>query len=98
MRYPNHYVWFVFLASLDIMLTWIILLLDGRELNPLADAVIRHLSLPGLVGFKFCLVVGVVVVAEVVGRRNNKAGRKLAEWFVAISAIPVVVALVQLLA
>ena len=97
MRYPNAYVWFVFLSSLDIMLTWLILSLDGLELNPLANAVVAHVGLPGMVGFKFCLAILVVVMAEVIGRRRDRAGRKLAEWAVAITTIPVVLALVQLI-
>ena len=48
------------------------------------------------VGFKFCLVVFVVVMAEWIGRRSDRAGRKLAEWSVAVTSIPVVLALVQL--
>ena len=96
MRYPNAYVWFVFLSALDILLSWLILSLNGVELNPLADAVVSHVGLPGMVGFKFGLVVLVVVMAEVIGRRRDRVGRKLAEWAVAITAIPVVLALVQL--
>ena len=97
MRYPNAYVWFVFLSALDIMLTWLILGLSGVELNPIANAVVAHVGLPGMVGFKFGLVILVVVMAEVIGRGRDRVGRKLAEWAVAITAIPVALALWQLL-
>ncbi len=96
--YPNVYVWYVLLASLDVMLTAVIVAAGGHEVNSLADRVLGRWGLPGLVVFKFSLVLLVVAICEVVGRRNDRTGRKLAEWAVAITAIPVVVSLVQLLA
>jgi len=97
MLYPNQYVWFVFVAALDIMLTWTILGIGGREVNLLADAVIAYRGLAGLILFKFSLTVFVILMSESIGRRRYQTGRSLAEWSVAISAIPVVVAAVQLL-
>ncbi len=105
--YPNVYVWYVFLASLDVMLTALILSevfsdIDvyaeprGSEMNPLANWIIRVGGLPGMVAFKFILVILVVCICEIVGRRKHETGRQLAKWAVAISAIPVVVALVQM--
>ena len=97
MLFPNQYVWFVFVAALDIMLTWTVLGIGGREINLLADAVISYRGLAGLILFKFSLTVFVILMSEFVGRRRYQTGRSLAEWSVAISAIPVVVAAVQLL-
>jgi hypothetical protein len=105
--YPNVYVWYVFLASLDVMLTFLILSdlfseIDvyapprGAELNPLANWITQAGGLPGMIAFKFALVILVVCICEIVGRRKRETGRRLAEWAVAISAIPVVVALVQM--
>jgi hypothetical protein len=104
--YPNVYFWYVFLASLDVVLTILILsplfvqtdTLEprGSELNPLADWITRVAGLPGIVVFKFALVILVVCICEIVGRRKHETGRRLARWAVAISAIPVVVALVQM--
>lgn len=96
--YPDVYVWFVFLASLDIMCTWMILHLDGREENPLAEWIIEHGGLPGTSAFKLGVTLFVIGLCEVVGRRRVAAGRQLAEWCVALTAMPVVVALAQLLA
>lgn len=97
MLFPGAYAWFVLVSSLDLMLTWVILvLLDGCEVNPLADAVIAHAGLHGLVVFKFCLVLFVIVMCEWIGRRNARAGSKLSEWSVAITAIPVALSFVQL--
>jgi len=74
------------------MLTWVVLLLGGLEVNPLAAAVVQHGGLTSLVIFKFCLVIFVVIMCEWITRRNPRAGFKLAEWSVAITAIPVAVA------
>jgi hypothetical protein len=95
--YPGTYTWFVFLASLDVMLTWIILHFDGSELNVLADWIIRHYDLRGIVVYKFALIVLVVLVCEVVGRRRYATGLRLARWAVALTAFPIVVAVVHLL-
>lgn len=95
--YANAYVWYVLLASLDIMLTTVIMAADGHELNSVADRVIQRWGLPGLVVFKFAFVLLVIFICEIVGRRNDKTGRRLAEWSVAITAIPVVISIVQLL-
>ena len=95
-RYPDWYAWYVLLAALDVMLTWMVLHFGGREVNVLADWVIRRWQLPGMVVYKFATVVLVVVICEVVGRRRERLGRRLAEWAVAITAVPVVLALAQL--
>lgn len=96
MLYPNVYVWYVFLASLDLMLTWIVLHLDGFELNPLADRVIQYGGLPATAVYKFALVVVVILVCEIVGRHSDRIGRRLAEWAVAVTAVPVALAFIQL--
>ena len=99
MLHQNAYAWFVLVSAVDIMLTWIILVfLGGQEVNPVAAAVIAHGGLTSLVVFKFCLVLFVVVMCEWIGRRNVRVGVKLAEWSVAVSSIPVVVSLMQILA
>jgi hypothetical protein len=107
-RYPNAYVWFVFLAALDIMLTYLILhpvlyshdpfMTEPRgvETNALADWILARWDVPGMVIFKFLLVVLVVVLCEIIGRHKEETGRRIAEWAVAITAIPVVLALIQM--
>ena len=95
--YPGVYLWYVVLASFDIILTWIILSLGGREENVLANWIFEHGGLVGAVVFKFATVVFVVVICEFVGRHRDKTGRRVAEWAIALTAIPVVVAIVQLL-
>ena len=107
-RYPNAYVWFIFLSALDVMLTYLILhpvvfAADadgtesrGAEVNALANWFIQRWDVPGMVAFKFGLVLLVVVLCEIIGRYRSETGRRLAEWAVAITSIPVIVALVQM--
>ena len=106
--YPDAYAWFIFLASLDIMLTYLILhpLLfshdgfgaepRGQEANAVANEVIQRWDVAGMVVFKFALVMVVVFICEIIGRRRDEAGRRIAEWAVAITSIPIVVALTQM--
>jgi len=96
MRYPAPYTWLVFLAAMDIMLTWIVLYTGGREVNALAAWVIQNAGLPGMVLYKFALVILIVVICEIIASRKEPTARKLAEWAVAITAIPVVITLVLL--
>ena len=97
MLYQKAYKWFILISAVDLVLTWFILLLGGKEVNVLADAVIAHTGLGGLITYKFCLVILVVLICEIVGRRRPQLGRKLARWSVAITCVPVVLSLAQLL-
>jgi hypothetical protein len=119
--YPNAYVWFVFLAAMDVICTYMIMhpalfyqpmpagavIADpdsailaseprGQELNPMAAGIIERYGMPGKVAYKFSLVVLVIVICEIVGRAKFASGKRLAEWAVALTAIPVVVAIVQM--
>ncbi len=96
MLYPKLYVWYVLFASLDIMITWIVLHFGGAEVNPMAAVIIERYNLPGMVVYKFTLVLLVILICEAVGRARDRVGRRLAEWAVAITLIPVVVSLAQL--
>lgn len=95
-RYPNHYTWLVFVASLDILMTYVILHLGGLEANPLAAKVIYRWGVPGMVIYKFCFIIIAILIAEVVGRRKEHTGRKFLEYAIVISAFPVILALVLL--
>lgn len=88
MLYPDEYVWFVFVSSMDLMLTWAILRKDGTEVNPIARWVIEVFGFPGAIIFKYGLMLFVIFVCEFVGR-TGKDGRWLARLAVAISAFPV---------
>lgn len=118
--YPNLYVWFVFLATLDIVCTYMIMhpalfpdadpvvvedngdllvvpIGRGEELNPLADQIIERWGVPGKVIYKFSLVLLVILICEIVGRARPATGRRLAEWAVALTAVPVAFAVMQML-
>ena len=95
--FPSAYGWFVLLASLDIMLTWVVLHFGGEEINALASWILERWSLAGMVVFKFSIVFFVMGSCEIVGRRDPGTGRRLSEWAVAISTVPVIVAFVELL-
>jgi hypothetical protein len=94
--YPGRYVWYIFLSALDLMLTWVVLHLEGQELNVVAAWVIHRYDLRGLVVFKFVLVVTVILICEIVGRRNDRAGRILAIVAAGVTAIPVCLSLTEL--
>ncbi len=95
--FPGAYVWCVFFASLDIMVTWIVLHMGGREANGLAAFLIHRLGLWGIVVFKFVVIMSVIAICEFVGRRKHPVGKRLAEWAVALNVVPVAVGIVQLL-
>ena len=95
--YPGAYGLFVALATLDLLFTWAILHQGGRELNVLADWVIQRFDLPGVVAYKFGLVLLVVLVCEAAGRKKPPMGVKLAYWAVALTAFPVLVGALHLL-
>lgn len=91
LRYQNEYVWFIFFAAMDIMLTWYILeRRGGEEVNPIADAVIAAWGLWGAIGFKFSLVLFVVIACEWISRDRPVVARRLVWTGIAISAVPVV--------
>ncbi len=94
--YQNAYVWFVLVSSLDVMLTWVVLAYGGREANGLARFALRRFGLVGLVGFKFVLVVFIICLCEVIGRRSPVGGKRLAEWSVALTCVPLVIALLEI--
>ncbi|MGD9688756.1 MAG: DUF5658 family protein [Phycisphaerales bacterium] len=97
--FPDQYCWYVLVCALDVMLTaTIIERFGGIEVNTIADRVIEAGGLTGLLAFKFASVALVVGICEAVGRRRRETGRRLSEWAVAISAMPVVLGLVQVAA
>jgi hypothetical protein len=93
--YPNAYVWFVFVSSMDVMLTWKILERDGTEINPIARAWIDQWGLPGAIIFKFSIMISVIGICEFVGR-TGRSMRWLAVLAVVISSLPVLYSLALL--
>ncbi len=90
MRYQNAYVWLVFVSALDIFLTILVLYWwTGREVNPIAAAIISHMGFGWTIVFKFALIVLVIIICEIVGRFNDRTGRRLALAAIMISVFPV---------
>jgi hypothetical protein len=91
--YPDRYVWLVFFSALDIMITHTILgkfgAFGGREVNSIADWVIKEFGLWGAIGLKFLSVIVVVLVCEFVGRASPRTGRRLATGVLVLSTLPV---------
>lgn len=77
--------WFGFAGALDTFLTWILLHLSARglsrgvfsESNPIARWVLHQWGMRGMVIFKILMVVLVIAIAEVVGRRHPLVARLL---------------------
>jgi hypothetical protein len=97
MLYQNRYVWFIFISSLDLMLTWVILYFGGREVNPLAQHILRHFGLYGMVAFKLSLVLLVILLCEGIGRRSPTAGQWLASASIMLASVPVLLSFFLLL-
>jgi len=96
-RYPDHYLWYVLAASLDLMVTNYLLVYKGfYEANAIADRVIDMGGFPGLIVFKFATVALVVWICEYVGAQRPRVGRGLATSAIGISATPVALGLLQL--
>jgi hypothetical protein len=89
--YPAAYRWVIFFAALDVICTWIILALGGRELNALARAAIEAGGLPAMLAYKFALIAFVLVLCEHIGRRKHTTGRRLARAAIVLNAFPVFV-------
>jgi len=91
--YPNRYAWFILFSALDIMLTHRILNdfahVGGRELNTLADWVIKNFGLWGAILLKTLSVLTVILICEYIGRRNPRvAGRLITGVLIAAILVP----------
>lgn len=90
-RFPYFYLALVFVSALDLILTYIVILIGGIEVNPIANAVLQSpADFHGLIVYKFLIVAAVVLICEFISRHADVTGRRLAGWAVAISAFPVV--------
>jgi hypothetical protein len=92
--FPNLYCWFLLFSSLDIMLTHTILgrfgAFGGRELNSIADYIIKAAGLWGAIGLKFITCAIAIGIVEYVGRRRPALGLRLAKLMLVLSIFPVV--------
>ncbi|MCL4220060.1 MAG: hypothetical protein KJZ65_01695 [Phycisphaerales bacterium] len=96
--YPDLYCWYVLFATLDVIITTIVLDYYGMvEANAIAAGVIERYGFAGLVPFKFATVLLVLAICEYVGRVRPRTGLRVAQAAVGLSCAPIVVAALQLL-
>lgn len=91
--FPNRYVWFVLFSAMDVLMTFLILSVGGREANAVANFILERYGLAGMTVFKFLLVTFVILLTEYVGRKSLAAGRRLTVYAIALTVMPVLVAL-----
>lgn len=94
--FPNVYPWFLLMAAMDIVFTWVVLALGGQELNLFAAHLLERHGFIGMVWLKCLSVLVVVAICEVVGRGQRVTGLNLARCSVLVTCVPVVVAATQL--
>ena len=93
-HYPQYYVWFVLLGALDVMVTWVVLHMGGREANAFANWVLQRWQLPGMVALKFAAVVLVVIICEYVGNHHPRRGLRLIQLAIILYALPVILGII----
>ena len=90
LRFQDGYVWLLFLGGMDVMLTWYILERhDGEEVNPVAKLVIDSWGLWGAIGFKFSLVLFVIIACEWIARDKISVAKFLLWFALIVSSFPV---------
>src|SRR5690606_7661395 len=95
--FPRLYPSLVVIATLDVLLTAVILdVLDGRELNPLAAWIIAAGGMVAASSFKFAIVTFTLWACEFVARRNARVARGLIVYAVGLNCVPVTAAVAQL--
>lgn len=97
MRFQELYVWLIFVGSLDIMLTWVILRNGGEEVNPVANLIIEAWGLNGAIAFKYALTLFVIVSCEAIARVRPITARLLIWFGVLISSFPPIWSIVLLM-
>ena len=95
--FPNAYTWLVLAASLDIIMTHLMLSLGAIEVNIVANHALETAGLWGLIVLKFTVIAGVLWICEYVGRRRLSTARSLVGAGVALNFLPVVFSFVQLI-
>lgn len=95
--FPDHYCWYVLACAIDLVLTNTMLHhFGGIEVNGLAARIIEAGGFGGLIAFKMATAVLVIAICEHIGRVRQATAKRVAEWAIAISAIPSVLSLTQL--
>lgn len=94
--FPSAYTWLVLAASLDVIMTHLMLSLGAIEVNIIADRALQAGGLWGLIALKFTIIAGVLWICEYVGRRRLSTARSLVGAGVALNFLPVIFSFAQL--
>ena len=95
--FPNAYTWLVLAASLDIIMTHLMLSLGAIEVNAVANHALQTAGLWGLIALKFTMIACVLWVCEYIGRRRFSTARSLIGAGVTLNFLPVVFSFAQLI-
>lgn len=88
--FPDLYCWYVLASTLDILFTYIIIeVYKGWEANRVAAGIFERYGWPGMIALKYSTVILVLIVCELVARRNDRLAHRLAVLAVAVGAFPV---------
>jgi len=89
--YPKTYAAFLLVAAMDVICTWVVLALGGRELNAFANLLLQRWDVHGLLALKFSVCVMVLITCEFIGRRRPATAVRLAIAAIVLNMFPVVV-------
>jgi len=89
--YPKTYAAFLLVAAMDVICTWVVLALGGRELNAFANMLLQRWDVHGLLALKFSVCVMVLITCEFIGRRRPATAVRLAIAAIVLNTFPVVV-------
>ncbi len=89
--YPKTYAAFLVVATMDVVCTWVVLALGGRELNAFANMLLQRWDVHGLLALKFSVCVMVLITCEFIGRRRPATAVRLAIAAIVLNIFPVVV-------
>ncbi|MBX3389915.1 MAG: hypothetical protein KF691_10730 [Phycisphaeraceae bacterium] len=93
--YPKTYAVFLLVAAMDVICTWIVLSLGGREINALANMFLQRWDVHGLLALKFGVCVMVLLTCEFIGRRKPMTAARLVMAAIVLNCFPVVVGTAQ---
>lgn len=95
--YPKTYALFLTVAALDVLCTWLVLSLGGREVNYLANLFLQQWDVHGLLVLKFAVCAMVLFICEFVGRRKPSTAVRLVSAAIVLNIFPVVVGASQVI-
>ncbi|MBX3380438.1 MAG: hypothetical protein KF805_10110 [Phycisphaeraceae bacterium] len=93
--YPKTYAAFLMVAAMDVICTWVVLALGGREINAFADMFLQRWDVQGLLALKFGVCVMFLVTCEFIGRRQPLTAVRLATAAIVLNCFPVIVGSAQ---